>query len=105
MLACRTVADRHSIPLQRRGKNIAGRGGSIKRISRRWPGGLLARLGDFDVSVSPLSDSALLRIRGDDGHVARWTLTHFVPDDGYVRAMAVEHPDPAVSYNEWGATH
>jgi 4'-phosphopantetheinyl transferase len=63
--------------------------------------GLLAPLGDFDVSVSPLCNSALLHIRGDDGDVARWSLTHFAPDDGYVGAVAVEHPAPALSYHEW----
>ena len=50
--------------------------------------GLAAPLGDFDASVSP-----------------RWSLVHFAPDAGYVGAVAVERPAPAVTYREWGTTH
>lgn len=50
--------------------------------------GLAAPPGDVDVSVSP-----------------RWSLVHFAPDAGFVGAVAVERPAPAVSYREWRPTH
>ena len=65
--------------------------------------GLTAPLGDFDVSVTPNCTQALLCIRGDDTDVTHWSLTHFAPDAGYVGAVAVEHPAPAVTYRGWGA--
>lgn len=65
--------------------------------------GLTAPLGDFDVSVAPRCTRPLLRIRGDDADVTRWSLMHFAPGTGYVGAVAVEHPAPAIIYQDWGA--
>lgn len=50
--------------------------------------GLSIGLDTFDVAFAPGQDAALLRATGDDP--ARWSLSGFAPEPGYVGAVAVE---------------
>lgn len=58
--------------------------------------GLLAPLDEFDVTVSEDDRAALLQVGGDTKISLRWSLCHLAPADGYVGAVAVEHPSPLV---------
>lgn len=49
--------------------------------------GLFGGSTGFDVSLAPEEPARLLRIHGDPGEAARWTLRDLTPADGYVAAV------------------
>lgn len=58
--------------------------------------GLSHPLDAFDVSLAPGQPVRLLRIAGNPKAAAGWTLAHLEPAPGYIGALAVEYPRPAV---------
>ena len=52
-------------------------------------GGLSIPLGQFDVSLAPGSEAALLATRDDPEEASRWSLYNLEVEDGYQAALAV----------------
>lgn len=61
--------------------------------------GLTMGLNSFEVSIDPLEPVSLLRADDDPENVSRWSLSHLVPGDGYLGALAVEGRD--VGTRQW----
>jgi 4'-phosphopantetheinyl transferase len=58
--------------------------------------GLLTPLDSFDVTILDDAHATLLRDARDAGAPSRWSLVHLAPASGYVGALAVDLPNPAV---------
>lgn len=63
--------------------------------------GLSRPLEQFDVSLKPGEQAALLESRIDSTETQQWTLSHVDPADGYVGAVAVYGRISEVRYWEW----
>jgi 4'-phosphopantetheinyl transferase len=59
--------------------------------------GLSIPLSDFDVSIKPLDENALLATRPDPSEAARWSLRDVPGGEGYEAALCVEDPSRAWS--------
>ncbi len=64
--------------------------------------GLSGGLDQFDVSLAPGEPAALLAHRGAPAEAGRWQLRELAPAPGYVGALAVEGPSPAVWCGDLG---
>ncbi len=53
-------------------------------------GGLSISLKKFEVTLSPGEAAAIVRTTQDPDEAGRWTLHHFLPEPGYVAAVALE---------------
>lgn len=52
--------------------------------------GLAARLDSFDVTLIPGEPPRMLTLEGDAVRAERWSFQHFVPESGYLGALAIE---------------
>jgi len=65
--------------------------------------GLGRALDTFDVSLCPEAPVALLRVKGDQSEISRWSLWTLAPGSEYVAALAAERDDWCVACWEWRA--
>ncbi|HEX8213441.1 MAG TPA: 4'-phosphopantetheinyl transferase superfamily protein [Longimicrobium sp.] len=63
--------------------------------------GLSIPLDSFDVTLAPGDPPRLLATRGEPGGELRWSLHELHPGPGFVGALAVEAPAPAVHWFDW----
>lgn len=59
--------------------------------------GLRYPLGNFDVSLAPATIATILRVGDARGEDCGWCLRSFSPAPGYIAAVVVERPRPAVN--------
>ncbi|NUO78529.1 4'-phosphopantetheinyl transferase superfamily protein, partial [candidate division KSB1 bacterium] len=63
--------------------------------------GLSFPLAQFDVAFAPGEETRLLRVRGDAGETARWSLMALHPANGYAAALAVAGQEARLSCWQW----
>jgi 4'-phosphopantetheinyl transferase len=63
--------------------------------------GLLAPLDTFDMSLAPDNPICMLSNRLDPKEVSRWSFYTFVPEPGYVSALAVEGQGVIMQLKRW----
>jgi 4'-phosphopantetheinyl transferase len=63
--------------------------------------GLSFALDRFDVELRPERASRLLRLDGDTGRAAAWTIKELTPSPGFVGALAIRRRDVSISCKAW----
>ena len=63
--------------------------------------GLSRSLDSFDVSVEPGNPARLLATRPDAAEAAAWSLSMLDVGAGYLAAVAIEGPMPAITQHDW----
>jgi len=66
--------------------------------------GLSMPLDCFDVTLRPGEPARLLATRGDPSQAERWTLRELDPGPGWLGALVVEGPSPALRLYDWDPT-
>lgn len=63
--------------------------------------GLSHPLDVFDVNLAPGAEARLIRLEGSTARAAEWSMLDLSPMEGWVGAVAVEHPEAAVRHAGW----
>lgn len=66
--------------------------------------GLLIPLDKFDMSLAPDNPIGMLFNRLDPNEVSRWSFYTFIPEQGFIGALAMEGQGAAPEFKRWTAT-